>query len=795
MRLEQITATPHPAGNRIVLHWHNPTPSQYPGVRVVRREETHPITPNDGMVVAEGEGLETAEDWGLKGETVYYYTLFPYSVSPFQYYFDPHNRTAAMATAPYNTAGQMYDLLPGIYHRYDTVTPNRVPAEVVLFIVLLLATAGLSRLLLLLLRNYPPVIALEDWQRGQLRRFLDLPGGQLDQLYSFATVLLNTYNLDRADGRLLPLLAEWIGWQTNYRLEIAKQRNEIRYAPYLYQTMGLIPTLEATVKRIIGWESRTKEFVHNVFRSNCPERLNIWIRQRNSSGEWSQPTNPLSLNFAYEGRPSAVRDRKGKLWLFYHTLKQDRWEIWYKIYTPNAPEKPKQWTSSQPFNNNSRSIEKYPTAVLQGERLWVFWSTYVKAEKRWQIQYRTHTDVGWSTVQSLIDNRQDRRQPWAVTDTSNGLWLFWIESISGQQQLKYNRHNGTNWELQTAATFPLADGQDPRAVNDVFVLAHSTDATQPLWVFWTRQEPSGVSGGAPKTHWQIAYRVKQGLDPTVTSDWSEVRTLPWAAPGNDDREPSALLHEDSTIELFWSSTRSGSWSIWHTLLDTTTHTWGTAEPITTGSYSQRAPLCMADPDGTLLIYRSNQSLSYPSQIYSATDTTDFRYAGCTTVDTRNLTKLNLREQFDDIQTYTSVVTSRGRPTNSDDWYAWYARRDTVGLYLTPTTEDPDLLEREQELLKNVLPQFLPIQTRVEFFLQPAEAEEIYDTIQNVKELAEDVGLLNEAEMYSDGAEAANDRIPEWQLFMTNTLSHLTVNFSTSPIEVRSRTWHSALTYE
>jgi phage tail-like protein len=751
MRLQQITATPHPAGNQITLHWQNPSSDQYPGVRVVRREETHPTTPNDGTVVEEGEGLATAEDEDLKGETVYYYTLFLYRVNPLQYHFDPHNRTSAMATEPYNTAEQMYDLIPAIYHRYDT-------------------------------------------ESGQLRDFLDLPGEQFDQLYSFATALLNAHNLDRVDGRLLPLLAEWIGWQTDYRIEVAKQRNEIRYAPYLYQTMGLISTLEATVKRIIGWESRTKEFVHNIFRSNCPERLNIWLRQRNSTGEWSQPNKPLSLNFAYEGRPSAVRDQDGNLWLFYHTLKQNRWEIWYKIYPPNAPDE-KKWTPSQPLNNN-KLVEKYPTAVLQGEKIWVFWSTYVEAENRWQIQYRTHTNTDdWSAVQLFIDDEGDRRQPWAVTDTSNGLWLFWIEFIDGRQQLKYNRHSGTDWELQTAATFPLVSGQDPQAVNDVFVLIHPTNATQPLWVFWARQEPSGVSGGAPQTRWQIAYRVKQGLDPMATNDWSEVRTLPWAAPGNDDREPSALVREDGTIELFWSSTRSGSWSIWHTVLDATAHTWGTAEPITTGSYSHHAPLCIADPEGTLLIYRSNQSLPYTSQVYGATDTTDFRYAGCTTVDTRNLTKLNLREQFDDFQTYTSVITSQGRPTNSAEWYAWYAQRNIVGLYLTPTTEDPDLLQRDQELLKNVLPQFLPIQTQVEFFLQPAGAEESYDTIQNVIELAEDVGVLNETEIYSDGVEVAIDHVPEWQLFMTNALNHLTVNFATTPIEVRSRTWHSALTYE
>lgn len=746
MRLQQITATPHPDSNQISLSWKNPEPALYPGVRVVRREETHPTTPNDGTVILEGEGLESVEDQGLKGETVYYYTLFPYSLSPLQYHFDRHNRTSAMATSPYNAAGQMYDLLPRIYHRYDS-------------------------------------------ELSQLRCFLDLPGGQFDQLYSFASALLDAYNLDLIDGRLLPLLAEWIGWQTNYRLEIAKQRNEIRYAPYLYQTMGLVPTLEATVKRFIGWESRTKEFVHNVFRSNCPERLNLWSRQQNSSGEWSQPTTPLSLNFAYEGRASVVRDQNEILWLFYHTLKQNRWEVWYKIHTLDG-----QWTPSQSLNDG-QSIAKYPTAVLQGERVWVFWSTYVRPERRWQIQYRTHTNAGWSTVQSLIGDGLDRRQPWAATDLNNGLWLFWIESNSGRRQLKYNRHDGTDWQLSTPASFPLVDGRDPRAVNDLFVLSHPTEATQPLWVFWARQEPIEFPDAPSQTRWQIAYRVKQGLDPTVDSDWSEVRILPWETIGVDDREPSALLREDGAIELFWSSTRGGSWSIWHILLDPTTHTWGTAEPITTGPYSHRAPLGIANPEGTLLIYRSNQSLSYTSQVYGATDTTDFRYAGCTTVDTRNLTKLNLREQFDDFQSYTSVVTSQGRPTNSDDWYAWYARRDTVGLYLTPTTEDPDLLQRDQDLLKKVLPQFLPIQVRVEFFLQPAGAEEIYDTIQNVTELAEDIGVFSEVEIYSDGAETANDRIPEWQLFITNSLDHRSVDFETTPITVSSRTWHSALTYE
>lgn len=316
MPLQQITATPHPSGNRIILRWKNPAPDQYPGVRVVRREGTHPTAWDDGFPVAEGEDLESAEDRSLKAETVYYYTLFPYRGNPAEYLFDEHNRTAAMATGPYDIAGQMFDLLPSIYHRYDTAALAKIPTG----------------------------MAPEDIQRGQLCRFLDLPGGQLDQLYSFAKALLNLYHLDKVDARLLPLLAEWVGWQTDYRAEIAKQRNEIRNAPYLYQTIGLIPTLEATVKRIIGWESRTKEFVHNVLRSNRPERLNLWLRQRGESETWPQTTAPLSLNFAYEGRPAAARDNDGLLHLFYHTSRHERWEIWSKTYRADQG-----WTPSQPF--------------------------------------------------------------------------------------------------------------------------------------------------------------------------------------------------------------------------------------------------------------------------------------------------------------------------------------------------------------------------------------------------------------------------------------------------------------
>ena len=182
-----------------------------------------------------------------------------------------------MATSPYNIAGQMADLLPTLYHRYDTVLPNAA------------------------------AVAPADRQKGQLRRFLDLPGSQLDLLYSFARATRDLHDLEKVDSRLLPLLAQWIGWQIDYRLETDAQRNNIRNAPHLYKSIGLIPTVEATVKRLVGWESRTKEFVHNVFRSNQPERLNLWMRKQDSAGAWSTPTCTTFSRFRLRGQAHRLR--------------------------------------------------------------------------------------------------------------------------------------------------------------------------------------------------------------------------------------------------------------------------------------------------------------------------------------------------------------------------------------------------------------------------------------------------------------------------------------------------------
>lgn len=698
MRFTNLVAQPHPAGNRIDLSWAHPQPTKFPGVRVVRREGSFPTSPvpsssDEGFVVADtnptrqnpnrvvvgADGTYGATDVGLRGETVYYYAVFAYAGSPPKYDLDRRNRAAAMATSPYGFAKEMASLLPILYHRFDT------PAE----------SMGASG---------PTGVA------GALRRFLDLPGSQLDVIYSFARALSGVRDVGNVDSRLLPLLAHWIGWRIDHRRESSLQRSDIRNAPHLYQAVGLMPTVDATIKRVVGWESRTKEFAHNVFRSNEPERLNLWVRERDAAGTWTTPTTPLSLDFAYEGRPAAVRDQGGTLWLFYHTLRKGRWNIWYKTLRQGES-----WAPSAPLTSRAL-IDKHPTAAVQGTKLFVFWDSYKESERRWHLSFRSHLNGRWSVAARLgalapfADDDRARRLPWAVTDNGGMLWLFWLELEGGRWQLRYNRYDGSAWALATPATFPLDGGADPRMEAAPFVLFHPSDANQPLWVFWSRTDPA--TGVAPR-RWRIVYRVKATLDPRLT-DWSAIRALPPGPADSEDREPAAIVRPNGDVDLVWSGDRDGTWSIWRATVNRTSHAWTPAEMLPATPYSQRDPMPVTLANGTMLLYRANDSVKYGSTVYSTTETIDFRYAGSTTVDASNAAKHALWGTFDDFQAFTSDVSiDRQRPN------AGLYARETVGLWLTPDTSDAAEIERNQKVLQGALREFLPAPVRTVFRMDTA----------------------------------------------------------------------------
>ena len=150
--------------------------------------------------------------------------------------------------------------------------------------------------------------------------------------------------------------------------------------------------------------------------------------------------------------------------------------------------------------------------------------------------------------------------------------------------------------------------------------------------------------------------------------------------------------------------------------------------------------------------------------------------------------------FDDTTAYTyDCGTPDGQGNYRRDNDTWY-NRETVGLYIVPDVEtEPFRLEEEWNRVRQIIGEFLPIQVRVVFVVQPGVVvEEAYNAVRDVTEGFVDVGVELKDETYTGAVDAGVDRIPGWQWFVTNALAHHSVDTSAVTIDTASRTWHTGL---
>jgi hypothetical protein len=176
--------------------------------------------------------------WGLDPVPVQYYALS---------WTDGDGGHVATAGArvgvPHGHGALLYDLLPEVHRRLDTVArPADAPSA--------------------------PGIPEAAPRSGQLRRLLDVAGASFDAVRSTADGLRTLRDTHDADLRFLGLIAQGIGWPLDVKLPVARQRHQLRYAAGLYRETGTIPGCLIWVKRLTGWDCRLREFARNVFFSN-----------------------------------------------------------------------------------------------------------------------------------------------------------------------------------------------------------------------------------------------------------------------------------------------------------------------------------------------------------------------------------------------------------------------------------------------------------------------------------------------------------------------------------------------
>lgn len=179
---------------------------------------------------------------GLIPGIIYYYTAFIGAVDNNEtLIFSRLTQSSSLATGRYGFS--IYSLLPRIHQQLDTELPS------------------------------PSSISIEDANKGQLQRFLEIFEAHLDMLYGLTDDLRNLYNIRNVNSSLLPHLAHLIGWRLKDYLNEEEQRNEIIFAPEVYKTVGTAPNIAAMINRLTGWDTQIKEFACNVLMSFDTTRL------------------------------------------------------------------------------------------------------------------------------------------------------------------------------------------------------------------------------------------------------------------------------------------------------------------------------------------------------------------------------------------------------------------------------------------------------------------------------------------------------------------------------------------
>jgi hypothetical protein len=285
-----LRAIPSLRGSRIELTWRNPPTDalgggwKLAGIRILRRERTYPrpaenpaTMPADGTLVypspsaAYGPVITSFSDIGLEPLTTYYYSVYAVfediALSTTRRFLaDVQSNAAGFATKDYHLADRLYGLLPAVHQRLD----RPLTAAEVDRLRMMNPDAALA------LNALPPL----ERERGQLRRFVGSVGTSVDLMRSLAEGLRQLHDTDIARADFLPAAASWLGWEPDRTIPVFEQRNEIKFAPYRYRTVGTVPNIRSIVTRYGRWYPQVAEFAEQIARSTVAAQLNtFWIAQ------------------------------------------------------------------------------------------------------------------------------------------------------------------------------------------------------------------------------------------------------------------------------------------------------------------------------------------------------------------------------------------------------------------------------------------------------------------------------------------------------------------------------------
>ena len=212
-----LSATPYSYGS-IYLKWTSPA-GNWSKIRLVRNPYGYPITPFDGITLLDefygDDPTELLDSSDLAEGAYYYYSLFVYDIN--QYVWVKTGQIEGLSVKRFNNQERLWDYLPDVY-KLGTVTSYSVTDE-----------------------------------NSQLKNFLNIFGFWFDQTQTTIELLINRYDVQRVNAKLLPLMLKQFGLEYEEEIGAQQARVLLRDATQLQKEKGSLQGIKEYIKSFSGY--------------------------------------------------------------------------------------------------------------------------------------------------------------------------------------------------------------------------------------------------------------------------------------------------------------------------------------------------------------------------------------------------------------------------------------------------------------------------------------------------------------------------------------------------------------
>lgn len=165
------------------------------------------------------------------------------------------------------------------------------------------------------------------------------------------------------------------------------------------------------------------------WQSNRRGPTDIWARVHDGT-DWGLPSRVTTAAFRHES-PAAVVDSSDRIWLFWVADLGECRSLFYQIHDGGVWNTPEPVPTAFPAVCPAPQRDEAPTAVFWNGQVWLFWHT--NRDDHWQIWSMSHDGVDWGTPFPVTTHAAEDKEPTAYEDAGGQLQVFWRSQRRGER--------------------------------------------------------------------------------------------------------------------------------------------------------------------------------------------------------------------------------------------------------------------------------------------------------------------------------------------------------------------------